>query len=52
VANVMLPLSAWRRVPHFTMTSLAENLVAMLIFGIIMALCARTDRRAVKFAAI
>ena len=49
---VVLPLSAWQRVPHFTMTSLAENLVAMLVFGIIIAMFARTDRRAGRFTAI
>jgi uncharacterized membrane protein YagU involved in acid resistance len=34
---VVVPLSAWRRFPHFTATTFAENLAAMLLFGLIIA---------------
>lgn len=43
---LVLPLSAWRHVPHFTIASFAENLIAMFVFGIIIAVFARTHRRA------
>jgi hypothetical protein len=38
---VVLPLSAWGRVPKFTALSLAENLAAMMVFGLIVAGVAR-----------
>lgn len=42
VMNYMVvPLSAYRRVPHFTVLSFAENMAAMLLFGLIIAYCAR-----------
>ena len=41
---VVVPLSAWRRIPHFTPQSFAENFAAMLLFGLIVAFFARTPR--------
>jgi|SRR6476646_2636512 len=41
---VVVPLSAYRRVPHFTALSFSENLAAMLLFGLIVSYCARTTR--------
>ena len=38
---VVLPLSAWHRVPPFKLASFAENMLAMLVFGVIIAFCAR-----------
>ena len=38
---VVVPLSAVGRVPHFTAASFAENMVAMLLFGVIVAYFAR-----------
>jgi hypothetical protein len=40
---VVVPLSAWRVFPHFTPASAAENLAAMFLFGLIVALFARTE---------
>jgi hypothetical protein len=38
VMNYMVvPLSAWARVPHFTAASFAGNLAAMLLFGLLIA---------------
>ena len=34
---VVVPLSAWRKVPSFTVASFVENLIAMLLFGVIVA---------------
>jgi hypothetical protein len=34
---VVLPLSAWRTVPHFSVAGFAGNMVAMLLFGCIVA---------------
>jgi hypothetical protein len=34
---LVVPLSAWRRYPHFSATSLVANMVAMLIFGLIVS---------------
>jgi hypothetical protein len=42
---VVVPLSAWRRIPHFTPVSAAENLAAMLLFGLIVAFFARTTAK-------
>jgi hypothetical protein len=38
---VVVPLSAWHRWPTFKPVSFAENLLAMLLFGVIVAFCAR-----------
>ncbi len=38
---VVLPLSAWHRVGHFTPMSFIWNLLAMLVFGLIVAFAAR-----------
>jgi hypothetical protein len=34
---VVVPLSAYRRVPHFTAAGFAENMAAMLLFGLIVS---------------
>jgi hypothetical protein len=33
----VLPLSAWKSAPHFTALKFAENMAAMLLFGLIVA---------------
>jgi uncharacterized membrane protein YagU involved in acid resistance len=33
----VLPLSAWKSTPHFTALKFAENMAAMLVFGLIVA---------------
>jgi uncharacterized membrane protein YagU involved in acid resistance len=38
---VVLPLSAWQVVPHFTTQKFLENMAAMLLFGLIVAYFAR-----------
>jgi uncharacterized membrane protein YagU involved in acid resistance len=38
---IVVPLSAWRQWPHFTAVKFAENLLAMLLFGLIVAFFAR-----------
>lgn len=38
---VVVPLSAWHRVNHFTPASFTCNLLAMLVFGLIVAYAAR-----------
>ena len=38
---VVLRLSAWKSVPHFTTLKFAENMAAMLVFGLIIAFFAR-----------
>jgi hypothetical protein len=38
---IVVPLSAWHRMPHFTMYSFFANLAAMLLFGLIVAFFAR-----------
>lgn len=38
---VVIFLSAWHRINHFTPVSFAENLLAMLLFGLIVAFCTR-----------
>jgi hypothetical protein len=43
---VVLPLSALGRAPRFTASTFAENLLAMLLFGGIVACCAREPSRA------
>ncbi|MBS0433223.1 MAG: hypothetical protein JSS21_12585 [Proteobacteria bacterium] len=42
---VVLPLSAWHRAPPFKLVPFAENLLAMLVFGLIVAFCARRALR-------
>jgi uncharacterized membrane protein YagU involved in acid resistance len=42
---VVLPLSAWGHTPHFTPGSFVKNLIAMLAFGVIIAISGRTARR-------
>jgi uncharacterized membrane protein YagU involved in acid resistance len=37
----VMPLSAWKSAPHFTSVKFAENMVAMLLFGLIVAFFAR-----------
>lgn len=37
----VVPLSAWARWPHFTAEKFAENMLAMLLFGLIIAFFAR-----------
>lgn len=39
---VVVPLSAVRRIPHFTADAFVENMLAMLVFGLIVASCARS----------
>jgi hypothetical protein len=34
---VVVPLSAWQRYPHFSTASFIANMIAMLIFGLIVA---------------
>jgi hypothetical protein len=38
---VVLPLSAWHVVPHFSAWKAFANLLAMLLFGLIVAFCSR-----------
>jgi hypothetical protein len=38
---VVLRLSAWKSVPHFTAVKFTENMAAMLVFGLIVAFFAR-----------
>jgi hypothetical protein len=45
---VVVPLSAWRKMPHFTPMRFAANVVAMLLFGLIVAYCARRQPSAVS----
>ena len=42
---VVLPLSAWRVVPHFNPASFIENMLAMLLFGLIVAFFTRAPAR-------
>ncbi|MBV9571840.1 MAG: hypothetical protein JO056_11420 [Alphaproteobacteria bacterium] len=37
----VVPLSAWHRIPHFTLYSFCANLAAMLLFGLIVGFFAR-----------
>jgi hypothetical protein len=41
---VVVPLSAYHRMPHFTVASFAENMAAMLLFGLIISYCAKRVR--------
>ena len=38
---IVVYFSAWHRINHFTAVSFVENLAAMLLFGLIIAFCAR-----------
>ena len=38
---IVVPLSAWATWPHFNAVKFVENFVAMLVFGLIVAFCAR-----------
>jgi hypothetical protein len=38
---VVVPLSAWKLAPHFTPVKFAENMAAMLLFGLIIAFFSR-----------
>jgi uncharacterized membrane protein YagU involved in acid resistance len=38
---VVVPLSAWKLPPHFTPLKFAENMAAMLLFGLIIAFFSR-----------
>ena len=38
---VVVPLSAWKHVPHFSTESFMKNMAAMLLFGLIVAFFAR-----------
>jgi hypothetical protein len=43
---VVVPLSAWHRVAEFSLVPFAENIAAMMVFGLIVAYFAsRTDAR-------
>jgi len=42
---VVVPLSAWHVVPHFKPSSFVENMLAMLLFGLIIAFFARAPPR-------
>ena len=41
---VVVPLSAWHRVPKFSPVPFAENLLAMIVFGLIIAFFASKTR--------
>jgi uncharacterized membrane protein YagU involved in acid resistance len=38
---VVVPLSAWKSIPHFTPVKFAANMAAMLLFGLIVAFFCR-----------
>lgn len=42
---VVVPLSAWRHVPHFTLPKFLANMAAMLLFGLIVAYFGRRSSR-------
>jgi hypothetical protein len=50
---IVVPLSAWKSHPHFTALKFAENMAAMLLFGVIVAFFARrtTENPLNRFAA-
>jgi hypothetical protein len=45
---VVVPASAWARWPHFSVERFAENMLAMLLFGLIVAFFARRSTPAPK----
>jgi uncharacterized membrane protein YagU involved in acid resistance len=42
---VVVPLSAWKHVPHFTLSKFVANMAAMLLFGLIVAFFVRRGSR-------
>jgi hypothetical protein len=38
---IVVPLSAWRSTPHFTLGKFVENMAAMLLFGLFVAFFSR-----------
>jgi hypothetical protein len=42
---VVVPLSAWKSVPHFTVPKFLANMAAMLLFGLIVAFFVRPSSR-------
>ena len=38
---VVVPLSAWQTIPHYSVAHFAANMAAMLLFGLIVAYFAR-----------
>ena len=42
---VVVPLSAWKHVPHFTAAKFLANMAAMLLFGLIVAYFGRRSSR-------
>ena len=40
----VVPLSAWRRLPDFTAVLAVQNLLAMVLFGLIVAFFAKRHR--------
>ena len=46
VNYVVVPLSAWARWPHFSADKFAENILAMLLFGLIIGFYARQSSSA------
>jgi uncharacterized membrane protein YagU involved in acid resistance len=44
----VVPASAWERWPHFTAERFAENMLAMLLFGLIVAFFAQRSAAAAK----
>lgn len=49
---VVMPLSAWHRVNDFPPLKFVENLAAMLLFGLIVAACARRGLRRGRSATV
>jgi hypothetical protein len=43
-----VPASAWARWPHFAVERFAENMLAMLLFGLIVAFFAQRSAAAAK----
>ena len=45
---IIVPLSAWAKWPNFTAEKFAENMLAMLLFGLIVAFFARHSASGAK----
>ena len=45
---IVVPLSAWKKFPHFTAEQFAENMLAMLLFGLIIAFFAQHSASGAK----
>jgi uncharacterized membrane protein YagU involved in acid resistance len=45
---IVMPLSAWAKGPNFTAEKFAENMLAMLLFGLIVAFFARHSASGAK----